>query len=485
VTNDAGGFDGAAVVVDVLARRVRQVAHGQTLAIAEFAESGVIRWEVRRGADGVARSWYWGARSWQALSRNGSLSGAALRGAASLGDDGLAICTAPGNSIAMRALRAAGLAPADDAPADADRSLVADVKLREVLTDVLRHDPLTLWYDLLIQHRLGRYLENATISLFPPGAQSGDRNEFTVRCERTDGTGTLFAVVARDQMLAYRLVSKQSAAIPPGTYQVTAELVRPGKVRFTGLPERLRDDPRDWDEIAGTVPDRLQRAQPAHLIIAIESSGAVADVRERVGRAEQLVRCVAGQPDSRVRFSLFCYGPHAVHRTDPEVPVTCLAWGDGGTPVLDKLRLLADQEPAPLGYPPAAQIECLLAEVIARLGAPSGGEDRPVLVTIGARPAFPDRVNPARVVPCREHNWQGEVLRLQRYPGIAFGAIRDRGAGDGYHDTGGSDHVWLHLGDTAFAWLDAVDVRGFAASLGLLPPPAPPMPLPLVPTGGM
>lgn len=484
MANDAGGVNGATAVADALARRIRQVVHGQTLTIAEFAEPGVIRWEVRRGADGVACSWYWGARSWPSLGRAGAPSAAAVRGAANLGEDGLAICTAPGNPIAVRALRAVGRAPAGPASAGADRSFIADVQLREVLTDLLRRDPLTLWYELLIQRRASGYLDNSTIPLFPRGAQGGDREELSVRCERTDGTGTVFAVVARDQMLAYQLVSKQSAAIPPGIYQVTAELVRPGKVRFTGLPERLRDDPRDWDEIARTVPDRLVRAQPAHLIIAIETSGTAADVRERVGRAEQLVRCVVGQPDIQARFSLLCYGPHAVHRTDPEVPVKRLAWGDGPTHVLDELRLLADQEPAPLGYPPAAQIECMLAEVMAQLGAPSGGEDRPVLVTIGARPAFPDRVNPSRVVPCRKHNWQAEVLRLQRYPGIAFGAIRDRGAGGSYHNDGGSDEVWQHLGATAFAWLDAVDVRGFATSLGLLPPPARPMPLPLVPTGG-
>ena len=198
--------------------------------------------------------------------------------------------------------------------------------------------------------------------------------------------------------------------IPPGTYELTAELVRPGKVRFTGLPVPLRDDPRDWGEIVRSVPDRLERPQPAHLIIAIESSGAAPIVRERIGRAEQLVRCVYGHPDNQARFSLLCYGPHAVHRSDPDVAVTCLAWGEGAGSTLDILRGLAEREPAPMGYPSAAQIECMLAEVIARLGTPGGGEDRPVLVTIGARTAFPRLVNP-----------QGSFLAEERLAG--WGAV--------------------------------------------------------------
>jgi len=497
VTNDAGGVPNSAAVSDALARRVRQLAHGKTLTIAEFTEPGVIRWEVRRGEDGIARAWcwpatpwerlrYWPATVWEWLCREGSLSAEAVRAAMNPEGDALAICTAPGHANAVQALTVAGVAPAGTSLAGAGGSLIADAELVGVLTDVLRRDPLTMWYELLVQRRVGGgYLGNWTVPLFPRGAQRGDKEQLTVRCERSGVAGMVFAVVARDQMRAYRLVSKQSAVIAPGTYEVTGELVRPGKVRFTGLPVRLRDDPRDWDEIARTVPDRLVRPQPAHLIMAIESSGAASDVRERIGRAEQLVRCVAGEPDSQARFSLLCYGPHAVHRTDPDVPVSGLVWGDGPAGVLDMLRWLAEREPAPMGYPSAAQIECMLAEVIARLGTPGGGEGRPVLVTIGARPAFPDRVNPSRVIPCRKHSWRAEVLRLQRYPGIAFGAVRDRGPGDGYDDTGGpDDEVWQHLGASAFTWLDAVDVPGFAAALGLLPPPGPPMPLPFDATEG-
>jgi hypothetical protein len=44
--------------------------------------------------------------------------------------------------------------------------------------------------------------------------------------------------------------------------------------------------------------------------------------------------------------------------------------------------------------------------------------------------------------------------------------------------------VWQHLGSTAFAWLDAVEMPRFAATLGLVPPPAPPMPLPFDAAGG-
>ena len=254
--------------------------------------------------------------------------------------------------------------------------------------------------------------------MFPRGAQRGDEEQLTVHCGRSDTTGTVFAVVARDQMLTYWLVSKQSAVIPPATYELTAELLRPGKVRFTGLLVDLRDDPRDWDEIIRTVPDRLELPQPTHLIIAIECSGAAPDVRDRIGRAEQLVRYVARQPDNQAVFSLLGYGPHAVHRTDPDVPVTSLAWRDGATDMLDVLGRLADAEPAPLGYPAAAQIECLLAEVISRLGTPGGGEDSSGPGDHRRPPGVSQpRVNSSRIIPCRKNDWRDGVLWLAAVPG--------------------------------------------------------------------
>jgi hypothetical protein len=443
---------------------------------------------VRRDENGIASAWDWPATPWERLCREGGLSEDAVRDAADPAG-GLVICTAPGHAAAEQALTMASARPTDldkSATRDEDANLIADVELGEVLAKVLRDDPLTVWYELLVLRLAsGGYLETGTIALFPRGAQRGDKEELTVRCERSDATGTVFAVVARDQMLAYRLVSKQSAVITPATYELTAELLRPGRVRFAGLSVNLRDDPRDWDEIIRTVPERLERMEPTHLIIAIEYSGSASDVRDRIGRAEQLVRYVARQADSEAVFSLLHYGPHAVHRTDPDLPVTRLAWGDGASGVLDMLVRLAHSEPPPMGYPAAAQIECVLAAISASLGTPVGGESRPVLVIIGARPAFPDRVNPSRIIPCRQHDWRAEMLHLQWHPGITFGAIRDRGPGGAYDHVGHpGDEVWQHLGATAFAWLDAVDVPGFAAALGLLPPPIPPVPLPFDATGG-
>jgi hypothetical protein len=486
-----GGVPGAATVSDALASRIRRLDHSQTLTIAEFAAPGLVRWEVRRGEDGIARPWYWPPILWERLSHGGlPAADEVLRAASSPGGDTLTICTAPGHPAPVRAVTMVDAANGTTA-GGAGRSLIADADLGEALADVLRHDPLTLPYELLVQRRVGGgYLDNLTILLFPRGARRGDREDITLLCERSDAGGTVFAVVARDDLLAYQLVSKQSAAIPPGTYEVTAELVQPGRVRFTGLPVDLHDDTRDWGEIARSVPGQLARTHPAHLIVAIESSGEEPDVRERIGRAEQLVRCVSSRPGGQARFSLLCYGPHAVHRTDLDVPVTSLVWGEGAADVLKSLGWLAEQAPAPIGYPAAAQIECMLAEVTARLGAPGDRQDRPVLVTIGARPAFPSQVNSSRVIPCRKHDWRTELLRLQRYQGIAFGAIRDRGPGAGHisgrgKPGGPAEEVWLRLGATIFAWLDAVDVPGFATALGLASSPHPPMPLPFEATGGV
>lgn len=432
MTDDAPGVP----VAETLARRLRQLSHGETLTIAESGDAGIRHWEIRRGTDGIARPWFWPVTP-----------------------------SEPGAGPRPRGIEIDGI----------DGWLPTDASLDDLLRDVLRYDPLTLWYELAVKHRTeDDFLDDATIPLFPRGARSGDKEQFPIRCEPADAGGTAFAVLGRDQMLSYQVISIQSAVLPPGSYDLTAELVRPGRVRFTGLPASLHPEPRALKEILRDAPDRLPRPRPAHLAIAIEFSGDPQAVRERIGRARQLVRSVSGQPHSPVTYSLLHYGPHAVHRSEREVPVAFLCGEAAAADALDALRWLADQPPPAIGYPEAAQVECMLAAVAKRLGGPVAGQPRNALVTIGARPAFPRRINLSRVIPCRSGDWRAEMFRLQRHPGITFGAIRDRGAA-----AGPEDEVWQHLGATAFAWLDTVDVPAFAADLGLLAPAGPPVPVPL------
>ena len=115
---------------------------------------------------------YWPATVWEWLCREGSLSAEAVRAAMNPEGDALAICTAPGHATAVQALTVAGVARRTSL-AGAGGSLIADAELVGVLTDVLRRDPLTMWYELLVQRRVGGgYLGNWTVPLFYRAAPS-------------------------------------------------------------------------------------------------------------------------------------------------------------------------------------------------------------------------------------------------------------------------------------------------------------------------
>ena len=149
MTNDAGAVSGAAAVSDALARRIRRLDRGETLTIAEFAGPGIILWEVTRADNGIARPWYWDATPWERLSRDGS----AVRGGDTRRREPRARLWryAPRRPTRPRC----GRSPPPVRPWQAQGgSLIAEVDLHgEVLTDVLGRDPLTVWYELLVQRR--------------------------------------------------------------------------------------------------------------------------------------------------------------------------------------------------------------------------------------------------------------------------------------------------------------------------------------------
>ena len=89
-----------------------------------------------------------------------------------------------------------------------------------------------------------------------------------------------------------------------------------------------------------------------------------------------------------------------------------------------------------------------------------------MVVTVGARPPFPPRVDPAtEIIPCPAGNdWRRALHQLMDHPGIAFGAISDRDPDGG---------IWTRLGTDAFAPTSAFDARRFTAKLGLLSPNIP------------
>jgi hypothetical protein len=344
--------------------------------------------------------------------------------------------------------------------------------------------PLPQAYDLVVLRRTqsGR-LELGTQPLFLPGARRGDIQRFTVRCLPAGETGTVFAVVASDTPGDFRLISIAAANISPGRYDLTATLLPPGpldRIRLDGLPVELRTDYRSWQEIVASTPGRLPG--PTHLIVAVEICGSAAKVEARIDQASRLISHVASSTQGQVRFSLLSYGSHSPARRIDDVPVTILSWGDGNHDTLERsLQWLRARGPAISPYPRAASIECMLAEVSRQLSEQQTPASRPVLVTIGSRPAFPHRVNPVtHIVPCPLRNDWLAILRQLRddHPEVTFGAIHDGKPDDPQQDM--AYDIWQFLGAHARAQVTSEsDVRRFATDLGLASPGLQYIPLPL------
>jgi len=340
---------------------------------------------------------------------------------------------------------------------------------------MIADEVLTQWYELVVLRRTrsGRLVLEGC-QLFPPSAQRGDSRRLAIRCEPSDGNGTVFAVVTCDPPRNFRLFSVESAALAPGRYELTAELMRPGLIRFHGLPSELHADHRSWQELVASIPARIDTYRPAHLICAVEVSGTADQVQERMGRIGQLIRHVeAGE--RQLRVSLISYGPHSFDYRMPEESARIRTWASAGDEALIALDKLSDSGAVDVGYARAAQLECALTKVAAKI---TGRHGRPVLVTVGSRPPYPARMDPAsEILPCPERNsWRRALQHIGTHPGVKFGAIHDGGPDD--------EDTWHRLGSDAIAHLKAVHIRRFAASLELLSLTVQPVPFPIVEKAG-
>ncbi|HMH92334.1 MAG TPA: hypothetical protein VK586_14765, partial [Streptosporangiaceae bacterium] len=342
----------------------------------------------------------------------------------------------------------------------------------ELAEQAIAATPLTQGHELVVLRRTrsGRLLLGG-YPLFPAGARRGDQCPLTIACEPADSRGTVLALVASAAPLGFRLLSVRSARIAPGTYRLTAELRGPGQVDFQGLPDILEAEQRSWPELIAMVPEELPRLVPAHLICAIEASGSQEEVRQRVAQVRQLLSLVADRRSSELSVSVIAYGPHAVSWGETDEPPAVLAWAVRPAAAAAALGGMPGRAADRPGYARAAQLECVLAEVGARLQS-EPRRARPVLVTAGSRPAFPPRVDPrTEIIPCpHRSDWQRSLAELhEQQPGITFGAIRDAEP----------DGIWAELGRDALARRGAAADTTFAVSLGLLSATAQRIPFPL------
>ncbi|MEU6415034.1 hypothetical protein [Microbispora sp. NPDC046933] len=455
-----------ALLRKAVARAVAGLTATGRLTIVEVAADGMTVFRIHRDDNGRPRCHYW-SLSWEELTSEQAV----LRAADPLSaDEVVLVCSFPDGAEANQALGWLSEArPAAVFPFTGPVTAVVE--------DVLASDPLSRSYDLVVMRAdpaTGR-LRLGSKQLFPIGALPGTRSEVAVRCEPGDEYGTAFAVVTW-QGREPRLLSVHSAGLTPGRYLLTAELVRPGKVRFTGVPELTRD-PRGWADLVAAAPSQLPpRAAPAHLICAVEVCGPDAKVEERLSRVRQVVSFLSAELSGLLRVSLVAYGAHSYDdRSTGEHPVEVAAWQVAPERALAALELLEERGAITEGYPyypHAAQVEDMLDAVTRRLAASE--HVRTVLLTVGDRPPHPARTNRSLILPCpHPHDWRLLVGRVQSRPDTVLAAICDRRDASAHP-------AWRRLGADALAHLDALDIRGLAADLGLAAPAALPIPFPLL-----
>ena len=497
---------GTGDIVLGLTRTIARLQPGRVLTIAEFSPAGTTIWKVRLDGVGIPHVIEHG-HDWRSLRTLGSLDEGELLDRIRPQDNGGLILArtgpAPAGSVDQDALDADEAFRAGQRGFPGATSFRSPQSVDDLLDEATAKVPLpsSLWYELILlrRRRSGR-LEFTAQQLFLPEGRRGDTRQFTIRCEPSDDNGTVFAVAARDAAFEFQLVSMASAKIPPGNYQLTATLLRPGRVLFDGLPVKLRTDSRNWLDVLAEVPDRLDVYGPAHLIVAVECCGTDSEVEARIDRAGQLIDSVRNAADGPVTFSLLTFAAHAHSRMSHEDPVTVVGWAQSDPrDLIRRLHVLHARRSAEralrnekrvsrgeapdLQYPHAAQLECMLAEVGRRLRGPEpAGTGRPALVTIGVRPAHPHRVDPvSEILPCpRRHDWRIILPRLaQEHEGMAFGAIRDVVEEPNDFQENPLDEIWDHLGTDMKASTDAFDAHAFAVGLGLVPPVLQYLPFPL------
>ena len=344
-----------------------------------------------------------------------------------------------------------------------------EASLPELLRAAVRESPLVLGYELAVLKRVPASqtgparLVLTGQPLFSPGETQGCQVSIRVTCEPTDAEGTAFAVVTREprpdlprQAQQLRPLQIQAAVVPPGRYDLTAVLARPGQVRFQGLPAALGSSGRSWEELERLVPGQLATQEPVHLVCLIEVCGGDDRLKQRLYRLEELIsRAQIGARPLRV--SVIAYGAHGVAWKVEDSPPEIRAWAAPGDQAVNALRGLVGRQTDEREYQRAAQLECALALVRERLAATGQAGDR----DRGRAAAHPPGLDTSSlIIPCP--GWvdgMSELGRLLSMPGITLGALRDPTCRGG---------IWDQLGQHAVATVDdAVDMESFAAGLGL------------------
>jgi ABC-type multidrug transport system ATPase subunit/pSer/pThr/pTyr-binding forkhead associated (FHA) protein len=421
------------------------------LTVAVFGATGLRVWRISPDEDGTPIDTLTGSLLWAGLHEDDRLFSSQVDGAIDAVGRTLFINTAPSHPDAIAAMAIAR----GHYPSVSAHEYEADLHL--AIHEAISRVPLTRSYELAVLSRdASSHLAIRSLLLFPPGAVKGDRGSVRIRCQPSDKNGIVFAVRT---FYSSTPMLMTSARIAPRIYDLTAELLEPGVVRFEGLPSQPQEDLRTWSEIVATVPERLDMAGPVHLILAIEADAPEPRQSRRFDLARDLITTAEGS-GAPVTVSVVLYGSQSPASAIPDDGPLVLTWTADARQAQDALR--SGQRPTPSGAE-NSEIERALALIAARLSN-YDLEGRPVLVTIGARSS--------------SGNWRTPLNQLLvRHPGIVLGAINE--SAPERRPRGRAERIWAELGRAAQARLDNVNVRQFAVDLGLFASKSTPLPLPL------
>ena len=440
------------VVRHALDVAIERLLAGQSFHVVEFSGEGVVIWEITRDRNGTphAESWppFFVDPNDDELPDDLLIRGLADRGPL------VFVHSSPGPSPErVRKL----LREFDPDPCILDCA----AGFEDVLRAAIKNSGLTHFYELVLlrKTRSGKLFFHP-VKLFAPGYRSGARKRIRVSIPRSDARGTVFVLVTTEGERSFDLMSIESVDLTPGEYDLTAELVRPGRVRFDGLPSsaRLRHDHRSWSELRRDVPRKLAVPVPTHLICLVEVTGTKGQIGKRLDWIRDLITW-ADRSDGELKVSLVTYGAHSFERGVRDEPATERAWAAPGAGILPRLDELERYEPVDDDYRDAAQLECALALVRSKVSSDDG---RPVILTMGSRRPFPPRNDPRlETLPCpRRVDWRQQLAEIARaHHDLTLGAICDRDVPD--------MAIWREIGTTAIVTSDVVERYEFAARLGI------------------
>ncbi len=464
-------------MIAVLVNEISKLKDGDSLTVVTLDATGAAVSRISRDKHGTPAQVPMGSLPWTGRLYDNDVS---IPGFDTLiSDDRVMFIHKPGTPMAADGLAAITKTRRTRSAASAawvgEYYVDTDGDVGQAIDEAIARCPLTSSYELLTMNGMVfgepyRY----HLPLFPPGAVRGDRRAVRVKCQPSDSNGTVFAVtpslfhsysddiLSAEDYSGYADFSAEpmlvsSAMIPAGIYDVTAELLGPGAVRFEGLPTELREDPRAWPEIVATLPERIDMIGPVHLIFAVEADAPGPAMNRRLACASEMISATAatGAP---IRVSIVLYGwqsaPGFIAESEPLV----LAWTADTRQAEDTLN------GSPILLAASDGDYCEIGETLGVIADRLAGHDlegRPVVVTIGRRPIRGD--------------WYPPFDRLyEEHPGITFGAIVDAPAAESQLQS-----RWWVLGRTALHRLDEFTGPQFAADLGLLATTSTPVPFPL------